>query len=208
MPGSTLTSMEPLCSKSLKSVHWCSPYLYLHPSTFYWPQLSTYPFVVFIVQLLSRVWLCEPMNCSTPGFPLLHYFLEFAQTHIHWVGDATQPSHPLSPPSPPAFSLSQHQGLFQEVSSSHQVAKVLEFSFSISPSNKHSGLISFRIDWFELQGLSRISSSTTVLKASVLWHSAFFTVQLSHPYVTAERTIALTRWTFVCKEMSLLFKTL
>ena len=116
MPGSTLTSMEPLCSKSLKSVHWCSPYLYLHPSTFYWPQLSTYPFVVFIVQLLSRVWLCEPMNCSTPGFPLLHYFLEFAQTHIHWVGDATQPSHPLSPPSPPAFSLSQHQSLFQWVS--------------------------------------------------------------------------------------------
>ena len=79
------------------------------------------------VQLLSCVQLCNPMDCSTPGFPVLHQLLELAQTHVHWVGDAIQPSHPLSSPSPPSYSLSQHQGLFQGVSSSHQVAKVLEF---------------------------------------------------------------------------------
>ena len=80
------------------------------------------------VQLLSRVWLfVTPMDCSTPGL-LVHYqLLEFTQTHVHWVGDAIQPSHPLSSPSPPALNLSQHQGLFKWVSSSHQVAKVLKF---------------------------------------------------------------------------------
>jgi len=72
--------------------------------------------------------LCDPMDCSTPGFPVHHQLLELAQTHVHRVGDAIQPSHPLSSPSPPAFNLSQHQGLFQWVSSSHQVAKVLEAS--------------------------------------------------------------------------------
>ena len=71
--------------------------------------------------------LCDPMNCSTPGFPVLHQLLELVQAHVHWVGDAIQPSHPLSSPSPPAFNLSQHQGLFQWVSSSHQGAKALEF---------------------------------------------------------------------------------
>ena len=79
-----------------------------------------------VVQLLSRVTLCNPMDCSTPGLPVPHYLLEFTQTHVHRVGDALQPSHPLSPSSPPAFSLSQHQGLFQWVSPSHQVARVLE----------------------------------------------------------------------------------
>ena len=74
----------------------------------------------------SCLTLCDPMNCSMPSFPVLHYLPEFAQTHVHWVGDAIQPSHLLSPPSPPALSLPQHQGLFQWVSSSHQVAKVLE----------------------------------------------------------------------------------
>ena len=71
--------------------------------------------------------LCDPMNCSTPGLPVHHQLLESTQTHVHWVGDAIQPSHPLSSPSPPAFNLSQHQSLFKWVSSSHQVAKVLEF---------------------------------------------------------------------------------
>ena len=71
--------------------------------------------------------LCDPMDCSTPGFPVHHQLLESAQTHVHQVGDAIQPSHPLSSPSPPAFNLSQHQGLFKRVSSLHQVAKVLEF---------------------------------------------------------------------------------
>ena len=80
--------------------------------------------------------LCDPMDCSTPGFPVLHYLLQFAQTHIHCVGDAIQPSHPLSPPSPPALNLSRHHSLSQGVSSLHQVVNL-----SISPSNAYSGLI-------------------------------------------------------------------
>ena len=79
------------------------------------------------VQLLSHVWLWDPMNRSTPGLPVHHQLPESTQTHVHWVSDTIQPSHPLSSPSPPAFNLSQHQGLFQWVSPSHQVAKVLEF---------------------------------------------------------------------------------
>ena len=79
-----------------------------------------------VVQLLSHVWVCDPMNCSTPGLPVLHDLLELAQTHVHWVSDAIQPSHPMSSPSPLALNLSQHQGFFQWVGSLHQVAKVLE----------------------------------------------------------------------------------
>ena len=82
---------------------------------------------------LSYVWLCDPMDCSTPGFPVHHQFPELAQTRVHWVSDAIQPSHPLSSPSPPAFNLSQHQGLFKGVSSSCQVAKVLEFQLQHQP---------------------------------------------------------------------------
>ena len=74
----------------------------------------------------SCLTLCDPVNCSPPGFPLLHYLPEFAQTHVHWVGDSIQPSHSLSPPSPPTLSLSQHQGLLQWIGSSHQMAKLLE----------------------------------------------------------------------------------
>ena len=126
---------------------------------------------------------CDPVDCSTPGFPVLHYLLEFAQTQVHWVNDAMQPSHPLLPPSPSAFNLSQHQGLFQWVGISHQLAKVLELSFSISPSNEHSGPISFRIDWFDIlavQGTLKSLLQHHSLKASILQHSAFFTVQLLH----------------------------
>ena len=82
-----------------------------------------------LVQLLSHVWLCNPMDCSMPGFPVLHYLLDLAQTHVHWVSDAIQPSHPLLPLSPSALNHSQHQGLFEWVGSSHQVAKVLELQF-------------------------------------------------------------------------------
>ena len=91
----------------------------------------------------------DPMDHSTPGLPIHHQLPEFTQTHVHWVGDAIQPSHPLSCPSP-AFNLSQHQGLFEWVSCSHQVAKVLEFQLQHHPSNEHSGLISFRMDWLDL----------------------------------------------------------
>jgi len=92
----------------------------------------------------------QPHGLQHSRFPCLSYLLEFAQTHVHWVNDAIQLSHPLSSPSPPAINLSQLQDLFQWVGSSHQVAKVLSFSFSISPSNEYSGLIFFRIVWFDV----------------------------------------------------------
>ena len=155
--------------------------------------------------------LCDPMDCCTPGFPVHHQLPELAQTHVHRVGDAIQPSHPLSSPSNPPFNLCQHQGLFKWVSSSHEVGKVLEFhfSFSISLFNEYSGLISFRMDWLDLlvgtlKSLLQYHSS----KASILQHSAFFIVQLSNPYMTTGKTTALTRWTFVGKVMSLLFNML
>ena len=155
--------------------------------------------------------LCDPMDCSTPDFPVYHQLLEFAQTHVHRIGDVIQSSHPQSSPSPPAFNLSQHQGLFQGVSSSYQVAKVWSFSFSICPSNEYSGLISFRSDWFDLlaaQGTLKSFLQHHSSKASSLQCSAFFTVQFSHPYMTTGKTIALTRHTFVGKVMSLLLNML
>ena len=104
----------------------------------------------------SWLTLCDPINCSTPGFPVLHYLLKFAQTHVHWVSDAIQSSHPLSSPSPLALNLSQHQGLIHGVGSLHQVAKVLEFSFIINTSSEYSGLISFRIEWFDLLAVQEL----------------------------------------------------
>jgi len=91
-----------------------------------------------------------PVDCSTPGFPVHHQFLELTQTHIHRVGDAIQPSHPLSSPSPPTFNFSQHQGLSSESVLCIRWPKYWSFSFSISPSNEYSVLISFRIDWLDL----------------------------------------------------------
>ena len=151
------------------------------------------------------------MDCSTPGFPVFHSLPDFGQTHVHWVSDAMQPSHPLSSPSPPALNLSQHQGLFQWVGSWHQVAKYWSFSFSISPLSKCSGLISFRVDWFDLldvQGTLKSLLQHHSSKASILWRSAFFTVQFSHLYMTTGKTIALARWTFVSKVKFLLFNML
>ena len=131
---------------------------------------------------------------------------EFTQTHAHLVNDTIQQFHPLSSPSPPTFNLSQHQGGFQWVSSLHQMAKVFcSFSFSISPSSEYSGLISFRMDWLDLlavQGTLKSLLQHHSSKASIIRHSAFFIVQLSHPYVTTGKTIGLTRWTFVRKVMS------
>ena len=94
----------------------------------------------------SCVTFCDPTDCSTISLPAHHQLLEFTQIYVHLVSDAIQPSHPLLSPSPPTFNVSQNQGLFQLVISSHQVAKVLEFQLQISPSNEHSGLISFRVD--------------------------------------------------------------
>ena len=149
---------------------------------------------------------------GTPGFPVLHYLPEFAQIHVHWVGDAIQPSDPLSSPSPPAVDLSQHQDLSQWISSLHQVAKVLELQLQSVLSNEYSGLISFTIDWLDLLAVQRTLKSLLLhhnSKASILWHSGFFTVQLSHSYMTTgKKNIALTIWTFVSKVMSLLLNTL
>ena len=168
-----------------------------------------------VVQFSSVAQWCpavyDPTNHSTPGLPIHHQLPESTQTHVHWVGDTIQPSHPLSSPSPPALNLSQHQGLFNWVSSSHQVAKLWSFSFSISPSNEYSRLISYRIDWLDLhivQGILKSLLQHHSSKASVLQHSAFFTVQLSHPYITTGKNIALTRRTFVDKVISLLFNML
>ena len=159
----------------------------------------------------SCLTLCNPMSCSTLGFPVLHYLQEFAQTHVHWLGDAIQLSHP--PSSSSAFSLFQHQGLFYKPALCLRQPKYWSFSFSISPSNEYSGLISFRIDWFDIlavQGTLKSLLQHHSLKASMLWCSAFFMVRLStlNPYVTTGKTIALTRWTFVGKILSLLFNML
>ena len=147
------------------------------------------------VQPLSRAWIfVDPMDCSMPGLPVHHQLLEFTQTHVHWLGDAIQPSHPLSSPSPVTFNLSQHQGLFQWVSSSHQVAKVLEFQLQHQSCNEHSGLVSFRIDWLDLLAVQETLKSLLLhhsSKASILQRSAFFTVQLSHPYMTTGKNHSL-----------------
>ena len=152
--------------------------------------------------------LCNPMDHSRPGFPVHHQFLELAQTHVHRVGDAIQPSHPLLSPSPLAFHLSQHQSLSNESVLHIRWSKYWSFSFSISPSNEYSGLISSRIAWMDLlavQGTLKSFLQHHSSKASTLQCSAFFIVQLSHPYMTTGKTIALTRQTFVGKVMSLLF---
>ena len=137
------------------------------------PNLCPYFTVQFSHSVVSNsLW---PMDGSMPGFPVHHQLPELVQTCVHQVGDAIQPSHPLSSPSSPTFNLSQHQGLFQWVSSSHQMAKVLEFSFSISPSNEYSGLISFRIDWLDLlavQGTLKSLLQHHSSKASILQRPA------------------------------------
>ena len=161
-----------------------------------------------VVQLLNHVQLCNPMDCSTPCFPVLHH--ELAQTQVHWVSDAIQPSHPLSSLSLPTFNLSQHQGLFYWVGSLHQVAEVLElqlqhqsFQWLFSTYFLQDWLVGFPAVQGTLQNLLQYHSS----KASILWHSAFFMVQLSYPYMTTGRTIGLTMWAFVGEVMSLLFNT-
>ena len=159
----------------------------------------------------SCLTLCDRINCSMPVFPVHHKLLDLAQIHVHWVGDAIQPSHPLSSPSPPSLNLSQNQGLFTWVSSSHQVVKYWSFSFNISPTNEHPGLITFRmdlLDLFAVQGTLKSLLQHHSSKASILLCSAFFITQFSHPCMTTGKTIALTRWTFVDKVMSLLFNML
>ena len=130
----------------------------------------------------SCLTLCNPMNCSTPGPPVHHQLPEFTQTHVHRVGDAIQPSHPLSSPSPPAPNPSQHQSFSIEPTLCMRWPKYWSFSFSITPSKEIPGLISFRMDWLYLlavQGTLKSLLQHHSSKASILQCSAFFTIQLS-----------------------------
>ena len=161
-------------------------------------------------QSFSCVWLGDPMDCSMPGFPVLHHLLEFAQTHVKWV---VIPFNHLILCRPLLLLPSIFPSI--RVFSNEKVlrirwSKYWPFNFSISPSSEYSGLISFRIDWFDLavQGILKSLLQHHSLKASLLQCSAFFIVQLSHPYVTTGKTIALTIWAFVGKVMSLLFNIL
>ena len=166
---------------------------------------------------MSCLTICDPIDCSIPHHLLesedvphhtgLHHLLEFAQVHVRWIGDAIQPSHPLSSSAPSAINLSQHHGLFQWVSSSHQVTKVMELQLQHhSCHHQHSELVSFRTDWFDLlafQGTLKSLLQHYGLKALILWHSAFFLVQFSHWYMTTGKTIALTIHDFDGKVMFL-----
>ena len=148
------------------------------------------------------------MNHSTPDLPVHHQLLEFAQTHVHRVGDAIQPSYPLSSPYPSSFNLSKHQVFSNELALHIRWPEYWSFSFSISPSNECSGLISFRIDRLDLlavQGTLKSFLHHHSSKASVLQHSTFFMALLSNLYKTTGKTIALARRTFAGKVMSLLF---
>ena len=137
------------------------------------------------------------MNRSTPGLPVHHQLPEFTQTHIHRVRDTIQPSHPLLSPSP-VLSIFPSIRVFSNESVLHiKWPKYWSFSFSASLSNEHSGLISFRMDWFDLpvvQGTVKSILQQHSSKSSILWCSAFFIVQLSHAYMTTGKTIAMTRW--------------
>ena len=150
----------------------------------------------------SSVALCNPMDCSMPGFPVHHQLSELAQTHVCWVDNAIQPFHPLSPllllPSIfPSIRFFSNESVLRIT-----WPKYWSFSFSISLSNEYSGLIYFRIDWFDLLAVQQTLKSLPQhhsTKASSLQCSAFFVVQLSHPYMTTGKTIALTRQILLAK---------
>ena len=142
---------------------------------------ATHPVVAAAVQSSSHVRLWDRVDSSTPGFPVLHYLLEFAQMHVHWVGDAIQTAHSLLPllllPS-----ISPSIWVFSNKSALRIRSPALHFNFSKSPSNEYSGLTSFRMDWFDLCAVQGTLKSLLQhnWKSSVLWHLAFFMVQLSH----------------------------
>ena len=145
-----------------------------------------------VAQLCPTLW--DPMDCSTQYLPVHHLLLEFTQTHIHWVSDGIQPSHPLSSPSPPASIFPSIRVFLNESVLRIRWPNYWSFSFSISPSNQYSGLISFRMDWLDLlavQGTLKSLLPHHSSKASILRRSAFFTVQLSHPYMTTGKKHSL-----------------
>ena len=150
--------------------------------------------------------LCNPMDCSAPGFPVHHQHPEVTQTHVHQVSDAIQPSHPLSSPSPPPSIFPSIRVFSNESALTIRWPKYWRFSFSISPSSEYSGLISFRIDWFDLRTVQGTQESSPTPQFKSINSSALsFMVQPSHSHTTTGKTIALTKWTFVSKVMSLLF---
>jgi len=155
--------------------------------------------------------LCDPMNHSTAGLPVYLQLPESTQTHVHWVGDTIQPSN-LCCPLLLLPSIFPSIRVFSNESALHiRWPKYWSFSFNISPSNEHPGLICFRMDWLDLlavQGTLKSLLQHYSSKPSILWPSAFFIVQLSHPYTTTGKTIALTRRTLVDKVMSLLLNML
>ena len=162
------------------------------------------------VQFNCSVQLCDPTDCSTPGFPVIHQLSELAQAHVHWLVDAIHLilCHPLLllPLNFPSIRVFSKQSALRI-----RWPKYWSFSFSIGPRNEYSGLISFRIDWFDLlavQGNLKSLLQHHSSKASIFQCSAFFMVQISHPYMTTGKTIALTRQTFVNKVMFLLFNML
>ena len=179
--------------------------------TYIWKANKRQCSVQFSSVTQSCLTLCNPMNHSMPGLPVHHQLLEFTQTHVHRVGDAIQTSHLcrpllLLPPIPPNIRVSSNESTLHM-----RWPKYWSFRFSISPSKEHPGLISFRINWLDLlavQGTLKSLLQHHSSKTSILQRSAFFTVQLSHPYMTTGKTITLTRWTFVGKVMSLLFNML
>ena len=151
------------------------------------------------------------MDCSTPGLPVHHQLPDFPQTHVHRVSDTTQPSHPLLSPSPPTFHLCRIRVFSNESVLCIRWPKYWSLSFSISPSNEYSGLISFRMNWLDLlavQGTLKSLLQHHSSKVSILWRSAFCIVQLSYLYMTTGKTIALTRQTFVGQVMFLLLNML
>ena len=159
--------------------------------------LVVHPLVQFSSVTQSCPTLCDPMNCSTPGFSFHHYLPEFPQTRVHWVSDAIQPSHPLSSASPLALSFSQIRVFSRESALHIRWPKYWSFIFSISPSNDILGLKFDSFDLLAVQGTLKSLLQHHSSKASVPQPSDFFMVQLSHQYMTTGKTIALTRQTFV-----------
>ena len=146
------------------------------------------------IRSVAQLWptLCDPMNCSTPGLPVHHQLPDFTQTHVHWVSDAI---FLLLPPIPPSIRVFSNESVLCIRWSKY-------WNFSISPSNEYSVQISSRTNWLDLlavQGTLNSLLQNHSTKSSVLHCSAFFTVQLSHPYMSTGKTIALTRWIFVGK---------
>ena len=160
----------------------------------------------------SCLTLCDPMDCSMPGLPVHHQLPEFTQTHAHWVSEAIQPYLTLCRPLLLPPSIFPSIRIFSNESALHiRWPKYWSFSFNISPSDEYSGLISFRMDWLDLlavQGTLKSLLQHHSSKASILQCSAFFIVQLSYPYMTTGKTIALIIRTFVSKVMSLLLNML